>query len=91
ASGKDLEGLWDVTYLGTEKVDGVTTDKLELIAKDPAVRRDLPKVTLWMDTAHAVSLKQVFDEGDGNSRVSHYTNFKFAQPSLPANAFSFDK
>jgi hypothetical protein len=91
ASGKDLEDKWDITYIGTEKVDGVTTDKLELVAKDPGVRRNLPKVTLWMDTAHAVSLKQVFDEGEGNSRVSHYTNIKFAQASLPSNAFSFDK
>jgi hypothetical protein len=91
ASGKELQDKWDVSYLGTEKVDGITTDKLQLIPKDPEIRAGLPKVTLWMDTVHAVSLKQVFDEGDGNSRTSHYTDFKFAQSSLASNAFSFDK
>jgi len=39
-----------------------------------------------MDTARAVSLKQVFDEGQGVSRVCVYFNFKVNQP-LPADAF----
>jgi outer membrane lipoprotein-sorting protein len=88
ASGKQLEDKWDITYVGQEKLDNVNTDKLELIAKDPAVRKNLPKVTVWMDTAHGVSLKQVFDEGQGQSRVSVYFNFKFNQP-LPSDAFTF--
>ena len=90
ASGKELQEKWDMKYLGTEKIDGVTTDKLELVAKDPAFRKNIPKVTIWLDTAHAVSLKQSFDEGEGQTRVCHYTNVKINQP-LPANAFSFDK
>jgi outer membrane lipoprotein-sorting protein len=88
ASGKELTEKWDITYAGEEKLDNVNTDKLELIAKDPAVRKNLPKVTIWMDTAHAVSLKQVFDQGQGQTRVSVYFNFKFNQP-LPADAFTF--
>jgi outer membrane lipoprotein-sorting protein len=88
ASGKQLEDKWDITYAGQEKLDNVNTDKLELVAKDPAVRKNLPKVTVWMDTAHGVSLKQVFDEGQGQSRVCVYFNFKFNQP-LPSDAFNF--
>ncbi len=88
ASGTQLADKWDLKYLGTETIDGVKTDKLELIAKDPAIRKNLPKVTIWLDTAHAVSLKQVFDEGEGESRVCQYTNFKLNQP-LPKDAFSF--
>jgi outer membrane lipoprotein-sorting protein len=65
------------------------TDKLELVAKDPAVRKNIAKVTVWMDTARAVSLKVIFDEGEGQSWVCHYTNIKVNQP-LPGNAFSFD-
>ncbi len=90
ASGKELEEKWDMKYLGTETIDGVTTDKLELVAKDPAVRKTIAKVTVWMDTARAVSLKVIFDEGEGQSWVCHYTNIKMNQP-LPGNAFSFDK
>lgn len=88
ASGKELSEKWDITYVGQEKLDNVTTDKLDLVAKDPAVRKNLPKVTIWMDTARGVSLKQVFDQGQGQSRVSVYFNFKFNQP-LPSDAFTF--
>jgi outer membrane lipoprotein-sorting protein len=90
ASGHDLQEKWDLKYLGTEMIDGVKTDKLELVAKDPTVRQNIPKVAIWLDTARAVSLKQVFDEKDGTTRTCHYTNIKVNQP-LPSGAFSFDK
>jgi hypothetical protein len=41
-----------------------------------------------MDTARGVSLKQVFDQGEGQSRVCLYFNFKFNQP-LPSSVFAF--
>jgi len=88
ASGKELSEKWDITYGGSETLDGVKTEKLELVPKDPAVRKNLLKVTVWMDTEHGVSLKQVFDQGQGQSRVSVYFNFKFNQP-LPSDAFTF--
>jgi outer membrane lipoprotein-sorting protein len=89
ASGKDLEAKWNIKYLGTEKMDGVVTEKLELVAKDPTVRKNLPKVTLWMDADRGVSVQQLFDQGQGQSRLCHYTNIKVNQASLPADAFSF--
>jgi len=88
ASGKELSDKWNITYAGQEKLDNVITDKLELVAKDPNVRKSLPKVTVWMDTSHGVSLKQVFDQGEGQSRVCVYFNFKLNQP-LPSDAFNF--
>jgi outer membrane lipoprotein-sorting protein len=88
ASGKDLAEKWEIKYLGSEVLDGVKTEKLELVAKDPTVRKNLPKVTVWMDVERGVSLKQVFDEGPGQFRVSVYFNIKVNQP-LPADAFTF--
>jgi len=88
ASGKDLQKKWDIKYIGSETLDGVKTDKLELVAKDPQVLKLFPKVTIWMDTERGVSLKQVFDEGPGQYRVCVYFNFKTNQP-LPADAFTF--
>jgi outer membrane lipoprotein-sorting protein len=88
ASGTDLQDKWTVTYDGTEMIGGVKTDKLELVAKDPSVRKNIPKVTIWLDTARAVSLKQVFDEGEGESRICTYTNIKVNQ-GVPGDAFSF--
>ncbi len=89
ASGRELEEKWSIKYLGTEKIGEITADKLELIAKDPTVRKNIPKVTIWLDTARAVSLRQVFDEGEGQSRVCYYTDIKVNQ-LLPKGAFSFD-
>lgn len=88
ASGTDLQEKWDITYDGDETIDGVTTAKLELVAKDATVRKHLPKVTVWMDTAHGVSLKQVFDEGQGQTRTATYSNFKYNE-RLPGDAFTF--
>ncbi len=90
ASGHDLEEKWNLKYLGTEMIDGIKTDKVELVAKDATVLQNIPKVTIWLDTARAVSLKQVFDEKDGTTRTCHYTKINVNQP-LPPGAFSFDK
>jgi outer membrane lipoprotein-sorting protein len=87
ASGKDIEEKWEVTYLGSETLDDIKTEKLELVARDATVRKNIPKVTVWMDTERGISLKQVFDEGAGQFRVSVYFNIKVNQ-ALPANAFT---
>jgi outer membrane lipoprotein-sorting protein len=88
ASGKDLQQKWDIKYLGTEKIDGINTDKLEMIAKDPAVRKNILKLTLWMDSERGVSVRQLFDQGQGQTRTCHYTNIRVNQ-SLPSDAFTF--
>jgi len=88
ASGKELVSKWEIKYLGSETLDGVKTEKLELVAKDPTVRKNFPKITVWMDTSRAVSLKQVWDQGQGQSRVCVYFNIKVNQ-ALPADAFKF--
>jgi hypothetical protein len=91
ASGSDLQAKWDIKYLGQETVDGIQTDKLELVAKDLAIRKNLPKVTIWLDTAHAVSVRQIFDLDKGTSWICHYTNIRTGQKKLPGDAFSFAK
>ena len=88
ASGKDLKEKWEIKSLGKETVDGVSTDKLEMVPKDPAIKSKLPKVTVWMDSDRGVSLKQRFDEGDGQYRDALYSGIKMNQ-SLPADAFTF--
>lgn len=88
ASGKELREKWDITYAGSETVDGVKTAKLDMVPKDPAVKKIVQKVTLWLDTSRAISLKQYFDEGPGQSRTCVYTNIKLNQ-SLPKDAFTF--
>lgn len=86
ASGKDLAEKWDIKYLGPETVNGVKTEKLELVPKDPAIRKNVPKATVWMDVDRGISIKQVFDEGQGASRSCTYTNIKVNQ-SVPSDVF----
>lgn len=88
ASGKELAEKWDIQYLGKETMDGIRTDKLELVPKDPSIRKNLPKVTVWLDTAHGVSVQQDFDEGQGQSRHCRYFNI-VVNHSLPGDAFKF--
>ena len=88
ASGKDLVAKWDIQYLGTEMITGVKTEKLELVAKDPEVRKSIIKVDIWVDPEHAVSLKQVFTLSGTSSYVCKYSNFKF-NIKLPGDAFTF--
>jgi outer membrane lipoprotein-sorting protein len=88
ASGKELADKWNIQYAGSETVDGVKTEKLELVAKDPNVLRLFPKVTIWIDPERGVSLKQLFDEGQGQSRVCTYSSIKVNQ-ALPGDAFTF--
>ena len=63
-------------------------EKLELVAKDPDILKLFPKITIWIDLARGISLKQFFDEGDGQSRIAVYSNIKLNQ-SLPSDAFTF--
>ncbi len=88
ASGKELTAAWNIKYMGPETLDGVKTEKLELVAKDPQVLKMFPKVTVWIDPERDVTLKQVFDEGQGQYRVCVYFDIKLNQP-LPKDAFSF--
>lgn len=88
ASGRELAEKWDITDDGPETIDGVKTEKLEMVAKDPAVRGLFAKVILWMDLDRAVSVQQRFDEGSGNYRLAIYTNIKMNQ-SQPKDAFTF--
>jgi len=88
ASGTDLKAKWEIKDLGSETLNGVKTEKLELVAKDADVRKNLPKVTIWVDPDRAVSLKQDFTLSSTSSYVARYSNFKFNQ-ALPSDAFTF--
>lgn len=86
ASGTDLADKWNITYVGSSMMDGVNVAQLELVAKDPQVRKTIPKVTLWVDPDRGVSLQQRFDEGPGLYRICKYTDIKINQ-KLPSKAF----
>jgi outer membrane lipoprotein-sorting protein len=76
-SGSDLKKSWNITYQGMETIDGVQTAKLDLVSKDPGVQSNVSHVTIWVDPARAVSLKQILFEPSGDTRTAYYTNIKY--------------
>lgn len=84
-SGSDLKKSWDINYQGMETIDGVPTAKLDLVSKSESVRDKFPHVTIWVDPARAISLKQILFEPSGDSRTAYYRNIaynKIVSPSV---------
>ena len=75
-SGKDLQRSWDITDQGPESIDGVKTEKLDLVSKDPSVKNTFTHVTIWIDPARGVSLKQIFYAPNGDNRTATYSNIR---------------
>jgi outer membrane lipoprotein-sorting protein len=85
-SGKDLKAAWQINDLGPETIDGVATEKLDL-QSDQAKGANIVHITIWVDPARAVSLKQIFYYTSGDTRTSTFTHIKYNSKSLPKSAF----
>jgi outer membrane lipoprotein-sorting protein len=85
--GSDLKTNFDVSYAGTETVDGVATYILKLTPKAKQVRNMFPLITLWIDQNRGVSVKQQLDQGEGDYRVAKFTKIDINPPKLPEDAF----
>ena len=72
-SGHDLLKSFDVKYLGSENMDGVSAAKLELIPKSDRVRNIFAKIWLWIDPARGISVQQQFFYGQGDYRLAKYS------------------
>jgi outer membrane lipoprotein-sorting protein len=85
-SGSDLGKNWEITYQGAETIDGVKTAKLDLVGKQASVRNMFTHVTIWVDPARAISLKQQFFEASGDVRTAFYRNIRYNQ-KVPVSVF----
>ncbi len=85
-SGSDLKKSWDITYQGMETIDGVPTAKLDLVSKTASVRNNFSHVTIWVDPARAISLKQILFEPSGDSRTSYFRNIEYNK-KIPSSVF----
>ncbi len=81
--GTDLKNAWTVTDQGTEQLsDGsgtVAVEKLDLVAKDAGVRNTFSHITMWVDPARSVLLKQQFFSPSGDIYTSTYTHIRYNQ------------
>jgi outer membrane lipoprotein-sorting protein len=75
-SGADLQKAWTIQDQGPETIEGVKTEKLDLVSKEQSVRDMVSHVTIWVDPARGVSLKQIFFQPNGDSRTAMYSNIR---------------
>ena len=75
-SGKDLQRIWDITDQGPDTIDGVKTEKLDLVSKDAGVKNMFTHITIWIDPTRGVSLKQVFYAPNNDNRTATYSNIR---------------
>jgi len=90
-SGRDLAKTWNITDQGTETLkDGakdVTVTKLDLVAKDPANRNMFSHITIWVDPARGVSLKQQFFTPSGDYRTTYFNHIRYNE-KINVSAFA---
>jgi outer membrane lipoprotein-sorting protein len=84
--GHDLAKSFDIKYAGTEQVQGIKAEKLELTPKSKKVSGMFDKITLWVDPARGVSVQQLFNTPSGDYRLAKYSNIKLNE-KLPNDVF----
>lgn len=85
-SGQDLFKSYAVKYAGTDVVNGVKTDKLELVPKSAHLRNNVERILLWIDPVRGISVQQQFFEPGGDYRLAKYSDIQINQ-KLPESAF----
>jgi outer membrane lipoprotein-sorting protein len=76
-SGKDIEKSYTVSLQGMEMIDGVSTAKLDLIPKDPSTAETFSHITMWIDAARDIPLKQITFTPEGDTRTAFYRNIRY--------------
>ena len=87
-TGTDLAKAWNITDQGSETIDGTKVEKLDLVSKDPGVKANFTHITLWVDPARDISLKQEFFEPGGNTNTVTYSNVRYNQPIKDTAAYA---
>ena len=85
-SGHDLLKSYDVKFLGSETVNGVAAEKLELIPMSAHLRNNIAQILLWIDPARGISVQQQFFEPSGDYRLAKYSDIQINQ-KLPDSVF----
>jgi outer membrane lipoprotein-sorting protein len=85
-SGQEMLKSFGVTYIGTEKVGGVDTAKLELVPKSQKVRNTFDHIWLWIDPLRGVSVQQQLFAPSGDYRLAKYSDIQLNQ-KIPEDRF----
>ena len=87
---RDLLAAYDVSLGGPDSIGGEPTTRLELISKNPDVKKSVSKFELWISDKTGYPLQQKFYEPSGDYDVFTYSDMKI-NPNLPDSALSLPK
>lgn len=80
ASGQALVKQFDITFLGAETVQGVSTAELQLIPKSVKVRNNFKQIILWIDLERGISVQQKLVTPQDDYRLAKYSSIKLNDP-----------
>ena len=84
--GHDLLKSYGVKFLGSETVNGVAAERLELTPKSDRLRNNIARIILWIDPTRGIAVQQQLFEPGGDYHLSKYSNIEINQ-KLPDSAF----
>jgi len=85
-SGHDLLKSYGVRFLGSETVQGLAADKLELIPKSDSLRNNIARIVLWIDPSRAITVQQQLFEPSGDYHLTKYSDIQI-KDKLPDSVF----
>jgi outer membrane lipoprotein-sorting protein len=85
-SGQDLMKTFDVTYVGTETIGGVTAAKLQLVPKSPRVRNNFKQILLWIDLDKGIAVQQQFFDPQDDYHLTKYSSIQM-KDKIPDSVF----
>jgi len=77
--GHDLAKSYDVTYIASEKLGDVQTEKINLVPKSEKVRNNFDHIILWIDPSRGISVQQQLIALNGDYRLAKYSNIRLNQ------------
>ena len=86
-SGQDLAKSFDVTFLGPQTVEGISTAELQLVPKSAKLRNNIAKILLWIDLEKGISVQQQFFEPQGDYRLTKYSEVQVNGKKIPDEVF----
>jgi outer membrane lipoprotein-sorting protein len=86
-SGAELRKNYQVTLAGTETLNGVRTNRLELIPKSDEVRQYAGKIELWIPEGESNPIQEKVTQPNKDYNLVQFSDRKI-NPSLPDSDFS---
>ena len=86
-SGQDLVKAFNLTFGGTETINGVATAKLQLVPKSDRIRNNFKQILLWVDLEKGISVQQKFINPQGDYRLTKYSSVQVNEKKIPDDVF----